>query len=254
MKSTTSSKTIEALRSMFSHHGLPEQVVSDNGPQFTSDEFSQFMKSNGIKHIRCAPYHPASNGLAERFVQTLKRALKAGEKDGRTIHHRLVEFLLSYRSTIHATTNASPSELFLGRHLRTRFDLMKPDVHSTVLSKQANQKLHHDKHVKPRNMFPGTPVKWIPGTIAQKLGPVTYSVDIGAGRLIKRHIDHLTQRHDPSQVTEPTPLPVPDLSIEDDYQYPDGEIPVPPDVCEPGPPPARRYPQCVHHPPERFTT
>ena len=72
MSSTTSASTIEVLRSLFARYGLPEQVVSDNGPQFTSDEFAQFLKLNGVKHIRSAPYHPASNGQVERFIQTLK--------------------------------------------------------------------------------------------------------------------------------------------------------------------------------------
>ena len=68
MTSTTAAKTIGVLRHLFLSHGLPEQVVSDNGPQFISEDFSTFMKSNAIKHIRCAPYHPSSNGAAERFV------------------------------------------------------------------------------------------------------------------------------------------------------------------------------------------
>ena len=82
MPSTTSQTTIETLRILFSRYDVLEQVVSDNEPQFISDEFAQFMQGNGIKHILCAPYHPASNGLAERFVQTFKRAMKAGENDG----------------------------------------------------------------------------------------------------------------------------------------------------------------------------
>ncbi len=76
MKSTTVSKTIEHLRQMFAMYGLPEQVVSDNGPQFTSEEFAEFLKQNGVKHITSAPYHPSTNGLAERFVQSLKQALR----------------------------------------------------------------------------------------------------------------------------------------------------------------------------------
>ena len=87
MSSTTKHATIEALRSLFARYGLPEQIVSDNGPQFTSAEFATFMKGNGIKHIMCVPYHPSSNGLAERFVQTFKRAMKAGEKEGKTLAH-----------------------------------------------------------------------------------------------------------------------------------------------------------------------
>ena len=70
MRNTSSSKTISVLRQLFSSHGLPHQLVSDNGPQFTSSEFALFLKANGVKHIRCLPYHPSSSGLAERFVQT----------------------------------------------------------------------------------------------------------------------------------------------------------------------------------------
>ncbi|XP_056144368.1 uncharacterized protein K02A2.6-like [Lampris incognitus] len=72
MDSTTASKTITVLRGLFSRHGLPHILVSDNGPQFCSEEFATFLKANGVKHIRSAPYHPATNGLAERFVQTFK--------------------------------------------------------------------------------------------------------------------------------------------------------------------------------------
>ena len=72
MPSTTSPKVIETIHSMVSHYGLPEQLVSDNRLQFTSGEFAQSMRNNGIKHIKCAPYHLASNGLIERFVQTFK--------------------------------------------------------------------------------------------------------------------------------------------------------------------------------------
>jgi len=77
MYSITAQKTITELRKLFAACGLSEQLVSDNGPQFVSDEFATFMKMNGIKHICCAPYHPSSNGAAERFVQTFKKVMKA---------------------------------------------------------------------------------------------------------------------------------------------------------------------------------
>lgn len=72
MSSTTAVKTIQVLRQMFARYGIPEQLVSDNGPQFVSEEFSQFMKQNGVKHIKCSPYHPSSNGQVEHFVRTFK--------------------------------------------------------------------------------------------------------------------------------------------------------------------------------------
>ena len=60
----------------FATHGLPRTIVSDNGPCFTSSEFEQFVKCNGIRHLKTAPYHPASNGLAERVVQTVKNDIR----------------------------------------------------------------------------------------------------------------------------------------------------------------------------------
>ena len=122
--------------------------MSDNGTQFTSDEFPQFMEWNGIKHIRSAPYHPSSNGLAERFVQTFIRAMKASEGEGKTLNQRLSQFLFMYRASPQATTNMSPGELFLGQPLRTRFDLLRPNSQSRVILKQADQKTHHDRHCK----------------------------------------------------------------------------------------------------------
>ena len=61
-----------------------------------SNDFATFTKMNGIEHIRSAPYHPASNGLAEKFVQSLKQALKASQKDGRLLFQRLQSYLLKY--------------------------------------------------------------------------------------------------------------------------------------------------------------
>ena len=73
MSSTSSTKTIEVLRNLFASYGLPLQVVSDNSPQFVSQEFADFLKQNGVKHVRSTPYHPSTNGLVERFIQTFKK-------------------------------------------------------------------------------------------------------------------------------------------------------------------------------------
>ena len=96
MTSTTTSKTIDILRQVFAAYGLPDQLVSDNGPQFSSEEFQLFLKCNGIKRYRTAPYHPATNGAAERFVQTLKKSIMAGRRDKRSDQHKLSSFLLKY--------------------------------------------------------------------------------------------------------------------------------------------------------------
>ena len=199
MSQTTSLKTISVLRHLFAKYGLPEQIVSDNGPQFISEEFETFMKSNGVKHTRCSPYHPSSNGAVERFVRTFKQAMKAGDKDGLTPQHRLENFLLTYRTTPHSTTNVTPSSLFLGRNIRTRLDMVRPDVSQTVFEKQASQKQNHDRHVRPREFVVGQKVmvksfkpgpNYLPGTITDVVGPLTYTVCVN-GLLLKRHIDHI---------------------------------------------------------------
>ena len=71
MSGTTTGATIDKLRYMFASYGLPEEPVSDNGPQFVSEEFDMFLKKNGIKHTTIPPYHQASNGSAERAVNKL---------------------------------------------------------------------------------------------------------------------------------------------------------------------------------------
>ena len=211
MKSTTSTATIQELRRLFASYGLPLQVVSDNGPQFASSEFKLFMKGNGIKHIRCAPYHPSSNGAAERFVQSFKRAMKASEKSNQSFQQRLMNFLLSYRSTPHSTTNVTPCSLFLNRQVRTRFDLLRPSTEEDVAAKQADQKLQHDQHAKPRELFLGQRVlvrnirpgqAWIPGTVVERNGPLSYLVQVSGNRLWKRHIDHIREMNDSPQQLE----------------------------------------------------
>ena len=81
MTSTMTSKTIDILRQVFAVYGLRDQLVSDNGPQFSSEEFQLFLKRNGLKHCRTAPYYPATNSVAERFLQTLKKSIMAGRRD-----------------------------------------------------------------------------------------------------------------------------------------------------------------------------
>ena len=81
MQAATTRATVKILQSMFATHGIPHMMLSDNESVFTNVEFGDFMKSNGITHVTSAPYHPATNGLAERAVQTFKEAIKKMETD-----------------------------------------------------------------------------------------------------------------------------------------------------------------------------
>ena len=88
---TTSTAVISALKSIFSQFGIPETVMSDNGPQYASQEFCDFSHSYNFSHITNNPYYPQSNGLAERGVRTVKQLL-TDSSDVRMA-------LLNYRST-----------------------------------------------------------------------------------------------------------------------------------------------------------
>ena len=120
LQSITSAKTIEKLRIVFATHGLPRKVVTDNGASFTSEEFHAFMSENGITHVTTAPYHPSSNGLAERAVQTVKRGIKA--TSGSSLQERLSKFLFTYRITSHTTTGIAPAQWLMNCRLSSRFD------------------------------------------------------------------------------------------------------------------------------------
>ena len=125
MTSTTASATINALRNIFARFGIPKQVMSDNGPQYTAEEFQMFMKYNGVftmKHITSSPYHHRTNGLAERYVQSLKSAMK---KEGEPITQRQNIFLFTYRTTPHPNTGETPAKLLFGLNLRTKLDKAK---------------------------------------------------------------------------------------------------------------------------------
>ena len=124
--SSTTATVIDHLKTVFSQFGIPETIVSDNGSCFVSEEFSSFLVGNGIKHITSALYHPASNGLAERAVQIVKKGLKKVMEG--SLPSRLAKILMAYRITPQTTTIVSPAELLLGHLPRTRLDLLKPNI------------------------------------------------------------------------------------------------------------------------------
>ena len=146
--STSSAAVIGVLQGLFARFGLPETVVTDNGTGFVSQEFEGFLRKNGISHVTSAPYHPASNGLAERAVQIVKKGLKK-ETTG-SMDTRLARVLFSYRITPQSTTGLSPSELLLGRRPRTRLDLLRPNTAERVERKQEAQKNRHDRKSRIR--------------------------------------------------------------------------------------------------------
>lgn len=202
MKSTTTEKTIEAFRQTFARYGFPKRVVSDNGPQFTSEDFRTFLTKRGITHTRSPVKHPASNGAAENLVKSFKRKLKIMLKNGRTPQEAIDAFLMEYRSTQHCTTGETPAKLMLGRQIRTKFDLMRPNLDKQQ-EKAAQRQIRNKKGGRTASFKNGEEVwaknfsrngpAWTGATIYQKLGPVTYTVKLRHGEMVKRHVDQLVQ-------------------------------------------------------------
>ncbi|XP_037827411.1 uncharacterized protein K02A2.6-like [Lucilia sericata] len=137
-KSITAEATIALVDEVFANYGVPAMVVSDNGTNFSSEEFNKYLTAVGVRyHKYTAPYHPSTNGQAERSVQTVKNALKAMCTSKQTLQQNLNEFLRQYKNAPHSTTGVSPAQLFLGRQIRTRLDLVHPEnVSSKITNKQ----------------------------------------------------------------------------------------------------------------------
>ena len=201
MPTVTSERTIDILRSLFSRNGLPQILVSDNGGQFTSAEFQKFTSDNGINHKFSAPYHPSTNGQAERFVQSLKQGLRAARQDNCSAQTKLSRFLLAYRNAAHAVTGESPAMLFMRRTLRTRLDSLRPDVNRRVKEQLHQQIQHRYKRALDRHLSVGEQVwirnyigkeKWVAGVVVEKQGPVNYTVSVlETGSVWTRHIEQL---------------------------------------------------------------
>ena len=189
MKNITGKMTVKASETIYSKFGYPETIVSDNGTQFTSAEFAQMCSNYGIKHIRTAPYHPQSNGQAERFVDTLKRGLRKLKGEEGCPEDQLQKFLFNYRATPNSVLDGkAPCEVFLGRKLRTRLSLLIPSEKSASKLEETDAEKHFNRKngVKSRDFTPGDHVlikkyigtKWIwkRGIVKSRIGSVNYSV------------------------------------------------------------------------------
>ena len=114
LHSTSSRLVIRHTKSVFARHGIPRIVKSDNGPQYTSDEYKKFSEEWGFKHVTTSPYHPQANGLAEKSVQIIKRIRRKAKTDERDPHLSLLE----YRNTM-INGISSPAQLCMSRRLRS---------------------------------------------------------------------------------------------------------------------------------------
>lgn len=204
-KTITSKFCVDKMRKLFCRYGLIDTLVSDNGTQFTSAEFQEFLKKNSIDHVLTAPGHPETNGQAENFVKTFKNSLLASIHQHKTINMELViqKFLLYYRITKHCTTNQTPSKLMFGREVKSIFSLMKPPIVSEVIKEKQqeqiknykgkrNKKFSIGQKVYVRNYKNPNKAGWSPAIIKKQLGQRNYTCLLTyENRNIKRHLDQI---------------------------------------------------------------
>ena len=200
---TTTKQVINCCKSQFSRHGIPDILISDNGPQFSSHEFRQFIKHYQIDHHTSSPYHPQSNGMAEKAVQTSKRMMKKAAHDGNDPYLALLE----YRNTPWSDTLGSPAQRLMGRRTKTLIptssSLLKPETISPITVQEElqkhrrQQKLFYDQHAKPLNslsvgdsvLMTSKDGRWRPAKVTSisQTAPRSYNIVTPQGQNYRRN-------------------------------------------------------------------
>ena len=199
----TTDVILRFLATVFSREGNPLYLVSDNGCQFTSHAFSEFLKARGIQHLRSSVYYPQANGAVERFNRVLKDCLQTCERRHSSWKEAVTEFLHNYRATPHATTGATPFELLRNRKMRTKLNILpvalKSKAHAQikqrVIQKQNKMKEYTDKKKgaktttikvgdtvrvrRPEHVHKGSSRFTEPRTVVKKVGQNTFTLSDG---------------------------------------------------------------------------
>jgi transposase InsO family protein len=201
-----SSRTIiNHIKSMIARHGYPLEIVSDNGPQYSSKEFKEFADTYGFKHTTSSPNYPKSNGLAESTVKIVKSLLKKCKQDNTDPHVALLNFRNSPKEN-----SPSPANLLFNRNLNERCPVsanyLKPKIYTrnSMLDKKMQEKVkyHYNKTAKPLNELEvGQDILfkkkisdecWKKGIIVDKdKSPRSYIVEDECGHQYRRNRQHL---------------------------------------------------------------
>ncbi|XP_062584093.1 uncharacterized protein K02A2.6-like [Saccostrea cucullata] len=206
LDSLTSAHVIGKLENILARWGIPEELVADNGTQFTSDAFKKFAAKYGFAHTTTSPHYPQANGEAESAVKTAKRILQQDD---------IFIALMAYRSTPISTTGASPAELIMGRRIRTVVPVKPsslapkwPDldqVRRQDAQTKETSKYHYDNRYGVRKLHPLGPgdqvriktdkeKQWTDsGTITStnyKIRSYLVETDHGILRRNRRHLQH----------------------------------------------------------------
>ena len=129
LKRVDNESVLEAMLEVFSRHGIPETILTDQGSVFMSRLTKLVCHTLGIEQIRTSPYHPQSDGALEQWHASLKGMLKRSEADLKYWDRHLRYLLFAYRDTPHCITGFSPFSLLFGREVKGPLSL----VHSSWL-------------------------------------------------------------------------------------------------------------------------
>jgi hypothetical protein len=199
---TTAGSVVNKLSVHFSRHGIPEYVISDNGPQFSSQTFKNFALKWDFRHITSSPGYPQSNGLAEKTVQIVKNILEKANCDSRNA----LLSILEYRNTP-VDNFASPAQLLMGRQLRSILPVTSEQLEPKTIDSekfitrrhhlQFTQKKYYNKGAHPLpELKTGDAVriqlakgdKWKPGCVSSTCSqPRSYLVRTDDGAVYRRN-------------------------------------------------------------------
>ena len=247
LRITTAAAVIEQFKSIFARHGIPAEVRTDNGPQFSAAMFHQFASEWGFVHTTSSPRYPQSNGEAERAVRTVK-SLMQKSKDPYLA-------LMAYRATP-LNNGHSPSELLMGRKLRTTVPVLPSCLDpgwTDVTQLREREQMEREKQWRRFNtrhrardlttLNPGDHV-WVKdvkekGKVTARAGtPRSYLIETPRGTL-RRNRGHLATLPEAGVGIVDTPSPAP----------PEDSTPALVPAPQASTPPRRRYPTRERHPP-----
>lgn len=202
LQSLQSNHVIRKMKKIFARHGIPEVVMSDNGPEFSSGHFRQFAKDWKFQHVTSSPGYAQSNGQTERAIQSAKNMMKKTTLDGTDFNLALLE----YANTPICADLGSPAELLYNRKLRSIVPcapkLLLPRIHKDTIDilkrRQFYQKIYYDRGAKNLSqLVSGQNVKvwhngtWMSSTIIKKIGIRSFIVRLLTGETLRRNRRHI---------------------------------------------------------------
>ena len=210
LRNIRSATVISKMKSFFSRHGIPSEVISDNGSQYTSEEFKSFADTYGFTHTTISPKYPQSGGLHEKCVQTVKHILLKCNESGQDPYLAL----LQYRNT--PISGVSPAQALMNRKLSTIIPTstqsLKPELIDTEKfisqreTQQQRQKYYHDRTAKPLaelqdgetvRMKKSPDAKWEPAKVLTKHQTSrSYLVETPDGTVYRRNRRHLLKTNE----------------------------------------------------------